>query len=164
MHNYAILQPSQTFSCTAMLSPFPKAIAEMLEQDAKYRTRSQIKSQVWPMKIFIDDTLLAYEHIDRFLTFEKEENGRVWDIQAGKHGITPMLDRPRRRGDPAVAERNGPRTDFLPSHCRHKSWIIWFSTEKAAILFWRTWHRRPFPVSGGEQFEDPPRLLHIDHL
>jgi hypothetical protein len=44
-----------------------------------------------------------------------------------------------------------------------KNWVIRFVTEQEALLFWRTWHRRPFPESLS-QLSGEKRLLHVDPL
>jgi hypothetical protein len=165
LHEFSVLMPTQRFSVTAMLEPFPETVRIDLRNHQLWKCPAS-KSGTWPVRIWIDDYDLRASLVKRFLTADGNERGRGWELVAGIANIEPMLytafngkgDRINREGGQIR------KKDLALLHASpQKNWVIRFSTKEGALLFWRTWHRRPFPESLSSAAEGE-RLLHVDPL
>ena len=144
-----------------MLEPFPDTIHTHLENYRLWRTHAS-----WPLRIWVDEYDLSAALIERFLFEDGKERGRSWKLLKGVERIEPMVYTTfNSKGDPLDGEGNQISKEvasFL-SATDQKNWVIRFITKQDALLFWRTWHRRPFPESLS-QLAGEERLLHVDPL
>ena len=161
LHEFSVLLPTQQFNVTAMLEPFPDTIRTHLENYKLWRTQAS-----WPLRIWVDEYNLGAGLVERFLFEDGKERGRGWKLLKGVERIEPMVYTAfNSKGDPLDGEGNQISKEdaaFLYA-TDHKNWVIRFVTEQEALLFWRTWHRRPFPESPS-QLSGEKRLLHVDPL
>ena len=114
----------------------------------------------------MDEYYLSAALIERFLFEDGKERGRSWKLLKGVERIEPMVYTTfNSKGNPLDGEGNQISKEvaaFL-SATDHKNWVIRFVAEQEALLFWRTWHRMPFPQSLS-QSPGEKRLLHVDPL
>lgn len=114
----------------------------------------------------MDEYDLSAALVERFLFEDGKERGRRWKLLKGVERIEPMVYTAfNSKGDPLDGEGNQISKEdaaFL-SATDQKNWVIRFITKQDALLFWRTWHRRPFPESLS-QLPGEERLLHVDPL
>jgi hypothetical protein len=147
-----------------MLEPFPETVRTDIMNHELWRFPCA-KSECWPVRIWIDDYQLDAALVKRFLEDDGNERARKWTLSSIKP-VEPMLYTAfNNRGDPLDPEGNqmSNKDIALLQRSPQRNWVIRFSAEEAALLFWSTWHRRPLPQplfkSLGEE-----RLLHVDLL
>jgi hypothetical protein len=165
LHEFSVLLPTQSFKVTAMLEPFPVTISTDLRNSMLWKFPDGMLG-TWPVRIWIDDYDLDASLVKRFVEEDGNERGRRWKLITDITRIEPMVYTAfNNKGDRINRERNQiSKEDLALLHASpHRNWVIRFRAEEDAILFWRTWHRRPFPESlsrsPGEE-----RLLHVETL
>ena len=165
LHEFALLLPTQSFDVTAMLAPFPDTVHIDLRNHHLWKFPKSSR-ETWPVRIWVEGLILGAALVERFLTEDGRERGFKWDLFNGVGRIEPVIyTRFSIQGDRIDRERKklSNKDLALLRASPPESWIIRFHTEESALLFWRTWHRKPFPESlsqspGGEC------LLHVDPL
>ena len=147
-----------------MLEPFPQTVRTELRNYELWRFPSA-KSECWPVRIWIDDYRLDVALVERFLEDDGDGGAHRWTLsKAGP--VEPMLYTAfNSKGDRTDPQGNqmSKKDEALLRRSPQRNWVIRFSAEEAALLFWRTWHRRPFPQSLSRS-PARERLLHVDPL
>lgn len=164
LHEFSILLPTQAFNVTAMLEPFPETVRTDLINYELWRYPSA-KSECWPVRIWIDDYHLDDALVKHFLEVDGNEQARKWALSDIKP-VEPMLYTAfNSKGDRIDPEGNQmSKKDVAMLHrSPQRNWVIRFSAERGALLFWRTWHRKPLPQSLSQSTREE-RLLHVDPL
>jgi hypothetical protein len=165
LHEFSVLLPTQLFDVTAMLEPFPEAVHINIRNHELWRFPN-IRSESWPVRIWIDDYHLDASLVKRFLEEDGNARGQEWKLTGGNKSVDPMLytafnnrgDRIYRKGgqiskDDVKLLRKSPQ----------KNWVIHFRAKEDALLFWRTWQRRPLPESLSRSLGERC-LLRVDPL
>jgi hypothetical protein len=164
LREFSVLLPTQRFNVTAMLEPFPETICTGLRNHELWRFPTTSLG-TWPVRIWIDDYHLDASLVKRVLEEDGNEGGHRWKL-TGTNPVEPMFYTAfNSKGNPI--DRDGTQISkkdlALLRESPHKNWVIRFRAEEDALLFWRTWHRRPFPESLS-RWPGKERLLHVDPL
>ena len=155
LREYAILQPTQDFSVTALLPKFPSSVERAIELYQRWNGLGGERG--WAVRIRVDGHQLDKERVLRFLEEDGKARNRPWGIISREcsdmHDHTPS-------SAPAVFEENS----GLGQMEGLQNFVVKFCSEEEAMRFWRTWHRLPFPdLAGYVSWPDhQPPLLHVE--
>jgi hypothetical protein len=158
LHEYCLLQPSQSFSVVALLPPFPPSILLAIERDEAWNGCKEVRS--WTVLIRLDGGHFDMDDICKFLEDDGNARHRPWDIvHKDPAGI------PRHKPSSPVASM----TVSEESHGCHtpvesQIFSVKFRSEDEAMRFWRTWHRMPLPHPADDTpgSEHQATLLHVE--
>lgn len=141
LREYALLQPAQRFSITALLPKFPPTIVRDIQRHERWTMASGIRS--WTVRIWLDGDQLTKDRFCRFLQEDGEARNRAWGLASQWSTGVPEDDQSRHTPVQAVTETG---TAWRGAETI-QNLVVTFSNESEAVKFWRTWHRRPFPTT-----------------
>ena len=166
LNEFSLLLPTQDFNVTALLSPLPASISSALTKYDYWNFPTE-SYKAWPVRIFVNETTLSVAAVEQFLSEDEKKQGMEWRLVTGAERMEPMqhvtINEKGRRFQRrcSSARRGGEDHTPLPTH---KNWVLRFLSEDDALLFWRTWHRRPFPSSPAPPSGCKQCLLHVEPL
>ena len=165
LHEFALFLPTQSFNVTAVLAPFPDTVLTELRNHRLWKSPIP-PYESWPLRIWVDRCKLQADLVERFLIADGRERGSRWELLLGPERIEPMLYTRINSQGARLTREDLPmsKKDLALLHASpQKNMVVRFRTQKGALLFWRTWHRRPVPQSLSKS-PGEERLLHVDPL
>lgn len=137
LREYCLLQTTQRFRVTAVLPEFPLPVMRAIELHERWN--ELCGSQGWTVFIRVKGGQFGRQHIRRFLEQDGKARKRPWDVMQLHFDAMAGNDQP-------IHEGGKPPSNKIRDWDLGKvsqNFGIKFSTEKEAMIFWRTWHRRP---------------------
>lgn len=158
LHEYCLLQPSQSFNVVALVPPFPPSILLAIERDEVWNGCREARS--WTVLIRLDGGNFDIDDMCKFLEDDGNARHRPWDIVHKDLAGIPRHERSTFLDSMAVSkESHGCDTPI-----ESQIFSVKFSSEDEAMRFWRTWHRMPLPHPADDMSapEHQAKLLHVE--
>lgn len=156
LHEFSLLLREQDFTVTAMLAPLPETVLSALWNHRHWNFLDG-PYKVWPLRIWVHDTDLTGHMVEAFLSEADKSANKKWDVIQGVGRLEALYG--------SALSARGKRRDERGSGIEaHRNWVLRFRSEENALLFWRTWHRQPFPQSLLRPYDGRAGLLHVDPL